>query len=167
MRTSTFILLLTVLLLSSTIANAQSFGSASGLLQGQHLARVTNLHNAVITDATVTTAWIPFGTHDESLAGERPYAPSRFTAFVYMDTVGVSTGVAPSLVLKAQVALTDTSIVYENLDLTLDLAPEGNPITSVDIGQVLPVPVYGGGYIRFVMTVDEAAIVKLDLWRTH
>ena len=49
---------------------------------GQHLARVSTLHNATISDETITTAWLPFGTHDAALASERPYAPGRFTAFV-------------------------------------------------------------------------------------
>ncbi len=167
MRFATIPLILTLMLFATIPVSAQSFGSADGLLQGQHLARVSTLHNATISDETVTTAWLPFGTHDAALASERPYAPGRFTAFVLMDTVGVSTGTAPSLTLKAQVALTDTSVAYENRDLTLELAPDGNPLTTVATSQVLPVPVYGGGYIRFVMTIEEAATVKLDLWRVH
>ncbi|MBS1260824.1 MAG: hypothetical protein MAG453_00140 [Calditrichaeota bacterium] len=163
-RTAT-ILLLAVTLTGS--ASAQHAADVEGLLQGEHIARTTTLYDGVLKAAADTTAWLAFGTHSAALAAERAYAPTRFTAFVVLDTSGVAHAADPSLTLRAQVALTDTAVAYVNRDGTLELAPPGNPITALDGGRVFPVPIYGGGWLRFILAVDDSARVMLDLWRAH
>ena len=164
------ILLLTVfMVLVSLIPGtlmAQSFGDASGMMQGERIARVTTLYDDILKAASDTTAWVPFGTHLAVLAGERPYAPTRFTLFVKADTAGVTHLTGPSIQVRAQVALSDTTIPYEQLDGSLNLSPATAPITST-MGQSMIVPVYGGGYLRFIVTSADSARVKLDLWRVR
>ncbi|MCB2198542.1 hypothetical protein KQI63_04005 [bacterium] len=160
------LILLAAFLLPCAPASAQSFGDAAGMMQGERIARVTTLLDDTLHAGTDTTAWLPFGTHVASLAGERPYAPTRFTLFVKVDTASVPHAAAPSIQLAAQVALSDTAIPYEQLDGSLTLAPSTNPITSTT-GQSMIVPIYGGGYVRFITTSTDTARVRLDLWRVR
>lgn len=161
-----FLALFLLTLLHATPLSAQSFGDAAGMMQGERIARVTTLLDETLRAETDTTAWLPFGTHVAALAGERPYAPTRFTLFVKVDTAAVPHATAPSIQLAAQVALSDTTIPYEQLDGSLTLASSSNPITTTH-GQSMIVPVYGGGYIRFITTSADTARVRLDLWRVR
>ena len=155
-----------LLLLHAAPLCAQSFGDPAGMMQGERIARVTTLLDDTLRAESDTTAWLPFGTHAAALAGERPFAPTRFTLFVKLDTASVPHAAAPSVQLYAQVALSDTTFPYEQFDGSLSLATSTNPITSV-VGQSLIVPVYGGGYLRFITTSSDSARVCLDLWRVR
>lgn len=156
-----------LLIVPTTCLRAQSFGTAVGLLQGEHLARSSTLYSDTLKAGADTTAWIAFGTHAADLAAERPYAASRFTLFVKLDTAGVAHAADPQVSLHAQVALDDTATAYIQEDGSLTLAPASNPVTSVDPGSVLPVPVYGGGWLRFIVEAEDTVAVRLDLWRTR
>ncbi|MDP8207618.1 MAG: hypothetical protein P9L92_13205 [Candidatus Electryonea clarkiae] len=141
------------------------WGTTTGLMQGERIARVTTLMNDILKAETDTTSWLAFGTHLNAYPQEKEYAPTRFTLFFYADTTDVPNAAGPSVTLKAQIALDDTSgKVYEQRDGSLDLVPDTDPVTTI-AGQVLPVPVYGGGWIRFIVTSTDSAKVKLDLWR--
>lgn len=171
-RTATaFALLAAALLIAALLlpacAKAQSWGSATGLIQGEHLARATTVYDAVLRARSDTTAWIPVGTHTAALAAERPYAPTRFTLFARLDTAGVAHAAAPSVTLRAQVALGDTAFAYEQADGSLELVDALNPLTSIAAGRSLPVPLYGGGWVRFLVTSADTARVRLDLWRVR
>lgn len=45
-------------------------------------------------------------------------------------------------------------------------ASSGTPLSGVD-GAILPVPVYGGGYLRFIVASEDSARVRLHLWRVR
>ncbi len=151
----------------SVPARAQTWGTSEGLLQGERLARVTTLLNDTLRAETDTTAWLPFGTHIADLADERIYAPTRFTLFVHADTSGGIADSGPEITISAQIALSDTTgVVYEQRDGSLELVPDSSPIKST-IGQIIPIPVYGGGWIRLVVASDDTAVVKCDMWRVR
>ncbi len=155
------------LALASSIVSAQDWNSTAGLLQGEHIARVTTLMEDTLRAEADTTAWLAFGTHTAALAGERKYNPSRFTAFVKVDTAGVSHASTPSITLEAELALSDTNgTTYVQYDNSLSLISATYPLTST-IGQAIPVPVYGGGWIRFIVSSADSAEVKLDVWLSH
>ncbi len=159
-------LLLAMLLPVASAAWGQNWGTPAGLLQGEHLARSGKVYDDTLRATADTTAWIPFGTHAAALAGERVYAPGRFTLFVLVDTTGVPHAAGPEITLRAELALDDTtSMPYEQWDGSLLLAPDTNPIRSA-AGLVIPVPVYGGGWLRFIVGSADTARVRLDLWRT-
>lgn len=161
------LLLVLVAAILPALCHGQSFGSSTGLLQGEHLARVNTLYNDTLRASSDTTAWLPIGTFDPALAAERPYAPGRFTAFVWLDTTGTNAAAGPSVVMRAELALADTSRPYDHADGTLSLVPSSSPLTGQATGHVLPVPAYGGGYLRFILTAEDSTRVELDLWRTH
>lgn len=148
-------------------ASAQSFSSTAGLLQGERIARVTTVYDDTLRASTTTTAWIPFGTHLVELASERVFAPTRFTLFVKLDTAGIAHAADPSLTLSAQIALDDTLTAYEQFDGSLDLLPATDPMTTVGVGESMIVPVYGGGWLRFIVTSADTAAVRLSLWRVR
>lgn len=156
-----------VLLILPASLCAQGFGSATGLLQGEHLARSTLLLQDTLKATSDTTAWLPFGTHRAVLAGERPFAPTRFTLFVKLDTANVNYAAAPRVALAAEVALNDTATAYVQQDGSLTLAPSTAPVTEVAHGVILPVPVYGGGWVRFIATAEDSVAIRVDLWRTR
>ncbi|MFH0881658.1 MAG: hypothetical protein V2A56_01630 [bacterium] len=148
-------------------ANAQSFSSTAGLLQGERVARVTTLYDGIIKAAADTTSWLRFGTHTADLASERVFAPTRFTLFVKVDTATVAHAADPSITVSAQVALDDTTVIYEQWDESLILIPTTDPLTIAGTGVSLPIPVYGGGYLRFIIVSADSANVRLDLWRVR
>ncbi len=148
-------------------ARAQTWNTPEGLLQGERLARVTTLLDDTLRATADTTAWLPFGTHIADLATERLFAPTRFTLFLHADTSGGIAGAGPSVTVTAQLALSDTSgTVYEQRDGSLDLAPSSDPITTTT-GQVIPVPVYGGGWLRLIVASADTARVTCDIWRVR
>jgi len=162
--------LLLILILSVSVFAGPPFrywGTTAGLLQGERIARVTTLYDDTLKADTDTTSWLAFGTYLEDFPHEREYAPTRFTAFILADTTGVPHAAAPSVTLRAQIALYDTAgAVYEQRDGSLELAPDADPITTA-VGQSIPVPVYGGGWIRFIVSSADTALVRLDLWRAR
>lgn len=164
------LLLPLVLVLSASVFAGPPFrywGTTAGLLQGERIARVTTLYNDTLKADTDTTSWLAFGTYLEDFPHEREYAPTRFTAFILADTTGILHAAVPSVTLRAQLALFDTtSAVYEQLDGSLELVPDAGPITTA-VGQSIPVPVYGGGWIRFIVSSADTARVRLDLWRAR
>jgi len=153
--------------LCSLSARAQSFSSAAGLLQGERIARATPVYNDTLFAEADTTAWLPFGTHIAALAPERVFAPTRFTLFAKLDTAGIAHAADPELTVFAQLALSDTTQPYEQEDGSLALAPTTDPLIRTDVGLVLPVPVYGGGWIRFIVESSDTLQVRLDLWRVR
>jgi len=159
--------LLSLVLVSSSrvLAQLPYWNTTTGLLQGERVARVTMLYDDTLRASTVTTSWLPFGTHLSNHPEERGYAPTRFTLFVVADTTNVPHASGPEVTVTAQLALNDTTgYVYEQADGSLELAPSSGPITT-SLGQVFPVPIYGGGWIRFVVTSADSARVRLDFWR--
>lgn len=148
-------------------AHSQGWGTAAGLLQGERLARVTMVYNDTLRASTDTTSWVPFGTHSAAFASERTFAPTRFTLFVKLDTANVAHTANPEVTLSAQLALNDTTVAYEQRDGSLILASATNPIEEVPVGQVLSVPVYGGGYLRFIIGASDSVKVRIDLWRVR
>lgn len=144
---------------------AQSWGSSTGLLQGERIAQVTSIFSDTVKAASDTTSWIAFGTHNSSLAGERVFAPTRFTLFLRTDTTDVPHNSSPSISLKAELALNDTTDpIYEQYDQSLQLIPAGMPLTTTT-GQAIPVPIYGGGWVRFIVSSADSAFVDMYLWR--
>jgi hypothetical protein len=165
------VLLVVVAAISLETVEAQTPGrfwnTTTGILQGERIARATNLYNDTLRATTDTTSWLAFGTHLAGYPLEKEYGPSRFTAFFIVDTSGVAHAAGPSVTLRAQIALSDTTgTLYEQRDGSLDLVPSTDPVTTTT-GQSIPVPVYGGGWIRFIVTSSDSASVRLDLWRIH
>jgi hypothetical protein len=158
--------LLLGLLAAAAPLRAQSWGSSAGLMQGERIARVTTLLDTVLHAASDTTAWLAIGTHTAALAQERPWAPTRFTLFVQADTAGLGAAAGPEVVLQAQLALSDTGTVYEQADGSLEIAPATAPVATTT-GQVYPVPVYGGGWLRLIAASTDTARVRLHLWRVR
>ncbi|MBD3166389.1 hypothetical protein GF324_07315 [bacterium] len=165
-----FLLLLTLLVFTVT-SHSQSFGTSAGLLQGERIARVDELYKDVLKATSDTTAWIPFGTHDlgisqPELLTERIFAPTRFTLFMRVDTTAISHDSGPSITVSSEIALSDTAESYVNHDGTSDLIPSSDPLTETG-GRMVPVPVYGGGFLRFIVTSADSAEVELHLWRVR
>lgn len=156
-----------LLYLCALSANAQSFTSTTGLMQGERIARVSTVFNGTLKASSDTTGWVAFGTHLAGLATERAFAPTRFTLFVKLDTAGVAHAHDPSVTLSAQLALDDTSIAYDQSDGSLSLFPTTDPLTQVSPGSSVPVPIYGGGWVRFIVAAEDTVDVKLDLWRVR
>jgi hypothetical protein len=163
-----FAILTAVLLyLCALSANAQSFSSSTGLMQGERIARVTTIYNDTLRAGSDTTAWIPFGTHRAELASERVFAPTRFTLFVKLDSAGIAHAADPSVTLSAQLALDDTTVAYNQLDGSLELIPAASPLIQVEPGVALPIPIYGGGWVRFIVAAEDTVCAQLDLWRVR
>jgi hypothetical protein len=148
-------------------AHAQDFGTTTGLLQGERIARVSTVYDGILRAEADTTVWIPFGTHNADLASERIFAPTRFTLFAAIDTAGIPHAAGPSLNLKAQVALEDTAAPYVQLDGSLTLVHSTDPMTDAEVGRSMIVPLYGGGYVRFIAASSDTLALKLDLWRVR
>ncbi|MBZ0266162.1 hypothetical protein K8I28_16010 [bacterium] len=162
-----FVCILILLLLLPSLLFAQSWGSSTGLLQGERIAQVSSIFSDTVKATNDTTSWIAFGTHVSSLASERVYAPTRFTLFLRADTTDVPHNADPSISLKAELALNDTTeVIYEQYDQSLQLIPTGMPLTTTT-GQAIPVPIYGGGWLRFIVTSADSAYVDMHLWRTR
>lgn len=160
-------LIATLVLFCAWSAHGQDFGTTTGLLQAERIARVTTVYDDTLRAASDTTAWVAFGTHNADLASERTFAPTRFTLFVKLDTAGIAHADAPSLTLTAQVALNDTLTAYEQFDSSLDLIASTAPLTETEPGQSIIVPVYGGGWLRFILSNADSARVQLNLWRVR
>lgn len=133
-------------------------------MQADRVAQVRLVFQDTLRASADTTSWIPFGTHLPSLAAERIPAPRRFTLFIKVDTAEVPHAADPSVWIRAEIALTDTAgATYSQYDGSLNLVPFSWPIETVE-GQSVPVPVYGGGWLRFIVQASDTAAVKMHLW---
>ena len=165
-------LILAVLLAVAFNAAAQTL-SISELVYGEHSASLGEICDSTFEAETDTSAWIAFGTYysaDNALVYQRRRAPQRFTLFAWMDTTGTNAAAAPNLFVRTQVALdtagfaADSVYVYENQDST---STSDTLQYRHGIGHILPLTVYGGGYLRLILSLDDTSRVKVDLWEMH
>lgn len=164
--TRTGLACLLLVLLNTATLHAQSWGTAEGLMQAERIARVTTLCDDTLNADSLTTAWIPFGSFLQAFPDERIFGPGKFTLFLYADDSSVNVSGDMEITVQAELALEDTTRTYTQRDGSLNLIPASWPVSEPG-GYALPVPVYGGGYIRFTVESSDTSTVRLDLWRTR
>jgi len=157
-----FLAILVLVITMTKSGLAQNWGTDAGLLQGEHLQRVNLIFNEKLESASGYTPWIPIGTFQANLAGERAYAPTCFTVFYSISRTGIENPGDPIFSLIAQVALLDTLSDWKNFDGSLQIHPVATPLT-VEGQYFKPVPVYGGGWLRFKCTSTNKLNVKIYL----